>query len=538
MRRSGQRRRVAATLFAVVLAVAGGVLPSAVAPVAADCGTQFPATRIGPHRGFAFEGVIRSVEQVPAQFLDRITMDVTAMLAGDPVAEVVFDLGRGDCSFLQGDRYKVGDRLIVTASAAPVDAEERYLPDALTWRHEWGDTWTFHGVPAADARRFSAPIRAADTRAEILALVAPDALPFGVDPGAWSVALARPGSGIRLLDVAAFRDGFVALGIQETPRGQRKERPDRPVVLQSDTGRRWSQVADPFADVRGPDAVLERLLVFRDELYALGRDRDSLIAWVSSDGRDWSSVLDQPMDDDGPSFEGDEVLFLTGITAAATTDRMVVLGWPAGATATAEQTRVWTTVDGRSWTRATPTGLDSYTSDLVATPGGFAARTCMCASRIERWMLKTSADGVAWTHAGEAPFGTIDLAWDDITGRYLAAVEVTDHFDGEQAAVDASTDGVTWSRLITSPGVTSLPTEVAADGATIVLLGSSGRDKGPTEWTMSSPDSGATWTYAELPRTGRSRCVATTAAGEDGIVAVGGCSGTLAWVAPSGGAAP
>ena len=162
MRGMGRARGVARIVLAAAVgltAVVVGVAPGGVAPAAAECGMQFPDTRIGSHRGFAFDGVIAAIDRLPEQSVARITMDVTEMLAGDPVEQVAFDLGRGSCWFLQVDRYKVGDRLIVTASAPPVDAEERYLPDALTWRYEWGDTWSLHGIPPQEARRFSRPIR-------------------------------------------------------------------------------------------------------------------------------------------------------------------------------------------------------------------------------------------------------------------------------------------------------------------------------------------------------------------------------------------
>ena len=220
--------------------------------------------------------------------------------------------------------------------------------------------------------------------------------------------------------MVAFRDGFVALGTREAKRGQRPADPDRPVVFLSDTGRRWTQVADPFPGVRGPDAYLERLVVFQDQVYALGRNLDSLIAFASADGRRWTKVLEQPMDDRGPTFEGSEARYLSGITTAASDLTLMVIGGPAG-DAYPAGSRVWTTADGRTWTRSTPTGLDAYTTDLVATADGFAVRTCVCASQVERWLIKTSTDGLAWTQAGEAPVGTVSIAWDGVNGRYLAA---------------------------------------------------------------------------------------------------------------------
>ena len=109
---------------------------------------------------------------------------------------------------------------------------------------------------------------------------------------------------------------------------------------------------------------------------------------------------------------------------------------------------------------------------------------------------------------------------------------------GQQAAVEASADGVTWTRLITTPGITSIPTEVTVDGATIVLLGTSGWDERPGRLDAELPGFRRDLDLRRAAPDGPGRLRGHDGAGEDGIVAVGRCSGTLAWVAPSGGAAP
>lgn len=108
-----------ALLLAAGATISGAGSP---APAHAECGMQAPAPDIRGHQGFAFEGIVRSVEgrrEPPEGWLYRVTLDVTEMLAGQPLATVAFDLGRGACWHLQGDRFKAGDRLIVTASAPP-----------------------------------------------------------------------------------------------------------------------------------------------------------------------------------------------------------------------------------------------------------------------------------------------------------------------------------------------------------------------------------------------------------------------------------
>ena len=529
MCRSGRSRPVLSSALAALIAVAAaitGTVPGATPPAAADCGMQAPSRGIAAHRGFAFDGVITAIDlhEVKGEgWLYGITMDVTEMLAGDPVRQVTFDLGSGSCWDLQGDRYKVGDRLIVTASWAPIEPLTidgmRYLPDALTWRYEWGDVWTLHGLPSGWDRLLSPRIRSAATRDAIVALVAPDALPYQVDPGLWRVALERTDASGSLQDVVAWRDGFVALGSRTA--GQGRQRRSEPTIWTSATGNRWDQVPDPFPAAVLAGATVQQLVVFRDALYAVGSRDDELMVWRSADGRRWQGVLAESWATLPPALHG-VVVPIGELQAAATDDRLLILSDLA--VQYVDTRAVWTSTDGTTFTRSTPVGLTPDIGTTIAIDGAFAIS-------YSNWGIRTSADGVTWTDAGTQPPGMTDLAWDAARSRYLAAVAVALPGVGSDAGAEVSPDALAWSPLVDQPGSDGDVIEVAAAGDVLALLGTRGEEATTAVWTMTSHDRGATWTYAELPRTRREACVQKVAIGTIAIVAIGGCGGVLAWVA-------
>ncbi len=514
-----------ALLLAIGSTVSGAGSP---APARADCGMRAPAPGIRGHQGFAFEGLVRSVEgrrEPGVGWLYRVTLDVTEMLAGQPVATVAFDLGTGDCWHLQGDRFKAGDRLIVTASAPPLDGPVAYLPDGLTWRYEWSDRWSFHGLPEQVAVTLSRPIRDASTRDEILALVAPDQLPYRVDRGAWSVTLARPGRDERLIDAVPWGDGFVALGGRTVNRHRGSRERIVPTIWVSTDGEAWDEARAPFPEVTDQASSVRRLVVFDGRLYAVGVIDGELGVWRSDDGTGWSSV-DVRAAPDGtlPPASGRSVV--VGATASA--ERLVVMTGPwrdpeAGGMV------AWTSRDGETWTRSTPEGLDGLVADLSTGPDGFLIRSCLCSGPVERWLLKSSVDGTTWEPAGEAPALSHGVAYDDAAQRYLAAtLDVSERGD-RVAALDESVDGTRWSRTTTAPGADSIQVSVRASGDTVVMLGSRYAPDDRSSFVMVSRDGGTTWTHSMVPGARHAECVDGAVIGTARIVLLGDCGPNLAW---------
>lgn len=140
------------------------------------------------------------------------------------------------------------------------------------------------------AATLSRPIRDASTRDEILALVAPDQLPYRVDRDAWSVTLARPGRDERLMDAVPWGDGFVALGGRMVNRHQGPRERTVPTIWTSADGKAWDEVPRPFPEVTEQASSVRRLLVFDGRLYAVGVIDGELRVWRSDDGSGWTSV--------------------------------------------------------------------------------------------------------------------------------------------------------------------------------------------------------------------------------------------------------
>lgn len=522
-------RRWVVALVAPLMVAAAMLACAPPVPARADCGTQGPSRAIAGHLGFALEGIVSSVEgrDVPIHgWLYRVVVDVSEMLAGEPVDRLAFDLGTGDCWQLQGDRYKVGDRLIVTASGPPTEGEVAYLPDALTWRYEWADRWSFHGLTEQVSATLSRAIREASTRDEILALVAPDRLPYEVAPGAWPVTLARPGTAERLRDVVPWGDGFVALGGRVAHRHEGARERTVPTIWLSATGRHWQRVRSPFPDVVTPDSSVSRLVAFRDRLYAVGMDGHTLRVWRSRDGTRWSPVdIGNGSDASGSTARSGARRAVVGV--AATDERMVILTGPWSGDGGADA--AWTTTGARTWSRSVTDGLGGPVADLVPGPDGFLVRSCRCSRPDERWVLRASVDGVAWTEVGALPPHSYGVAFDDARQRHIAATLEVHEDDRTIGALDASADGVTWSRVVTSPGTETNQVGVAASGDTIVLLASRYAPDDEGSLVMWSRDGGATWALTVLRGARQAECVTKVAVGASAMVAVGGCAGRLAW---------
>lgn len=190
---------------------------------------------------------------------------------------------------------------------------------------------------------------------------------------------------------------------------------------------------------------------------------------------------------------------------------------------------VWTSPDGETWTRSTPEGLDGLVADLSTGPDGFLIRSCLCSGPVERWLLKSSVDGITWEPAGEAPALSYGVAYDAAAERYLAAtLDISDSGD-RIAALDASVDGTSWSRSTTAPGNDSIQVSVTASRDTIVMLGSRYAPGDRGSFVMVSRDGGTTWTYSLVPGARRAECVDAAVTGTSRIVLLGECGPNLAW---------
>lgn len=449
-------------------------------------------------------------------------------LRGDARERLVFDAEpEGDCTWLQGERYNVGDRLIVSASAAPTEPgagepDVRWFDRVLTWRHEWTDHWTLHGLLPQDAEALSRDILAASTRDAILMLVAPERLPFAIDATGWQVA--EPGrERDTLLDAVPWRDGYIALGQRVAARGGRAT----PAIWRSGDGHRWQRLRGALSRTLLDGARPVELVAFQDRLFLLGADGGTLVAWRSADGERWERILEEPYRDDPPVMDGRTLLPIGSITAAADDDRLVVIVHNDTLPDQADRRVAWTSTDGTSFTRSDTIGLPRSPGRLTATSDRFLMP-------YSDGSVLASDDGVTWTAAGQLPAGWVDLASDRERGALLATVNTgmtSDHsvpapgpIRGEVAS---SVDGNHWSPSIQGPGESGWVDSIEAKGGRIAALG----DLQGRTWVLTSIDAGATWTYGELPGVARDGCVVDVVVGTRSTVVIGGCGGPLAWVA-------
>ena len=181
-----------------------------------------------------------------------------------------------------------------------------------------------------------------------LVAVGDDKAWYSVDGSDWSLAavpqlpaeiLARSGSG-RLIGVTGAGNDLVAWGLAEAPLADNgDEHLVTPLLWASHDGRTWATVADPEMDsvtavTGGPHGFV-----------ATGQAGSEPAVWLSADGEAWERVGDD-------AFTSPDRLDLNA--AAATSAGYVVIGTDGQCVwypCAAQDIVIWTSRDGRSWSR-------------------------------------------------------------------------------------------------------------------------------------------------------------------------------------------
>lgn len=236
---------------------------------------------------------------------------------------------------------------------------------------------------------------------------------------------------------------------------------------------RWERL-DPPA-MGGPlTQSMARIVAGGPGLIAIGRDavgvdgaETSMAAvWTSSDGRSWTK---HRLLDGVPAGDSSEA-----IGAVAGPAGVVVWG---GVCCTIEDRAMWFSPDGAGWERTVlAAGLQETTFlDIATGPVGFVAGGVSRAGDPndpdEAAELWTSPDGRTWTEidpvAAELGAGSIsDVTW---TGRAWFAVGKQASGDSWDAAVWTSPDGTDWERVaVADPAITGPDEE---EFGRILLLG-------------------------------------------------------------------
>lgn len=303
--------------------------------------------------------------------------------------------------------------------------------------------------------------------------------------------------------------------LARTPRPTSTRTPARPATAS------WSSLGN-LASVFGSDLIASIAAVPRGGFVAIGQDTDTLagLVWTSADGISW---------DPAPQIAG---VFGDGVlTDVVPGGRgLVTVGWDA-TVGGGPQRAVWTSVDGKTWTRSTdPSATIGSDSTLTLTQGPSGL--------------------IAWSPSGRAWFSRDGTTWRKTTiGRSgIADVAVG---DGLLVAVGAES-GTPW--IATSKGAAANPqwtsaglgtasadatrigAESAADGTLLVWVGT----------TRYAAGADGTWRAAGDGKLPAPLGPANVGSGASGFLAVSGVAangdggrawtwdGSGAWTAVSG----
>ena len=301
----------------------------------------------------------------------------------------------------------------------------------------------------------------------------PSELPNDLDDGREQV----------MLDVAAFGDGFVAVG-RETLRAD-----VHAFMLRSTDGLAWE--SDPGDHVRFAGADIGSLVAAGNRLFAVGSamtdDRGGVRAavWASDDGRTWRPAT-------GPFDEA------YASSLAAKSDGLLMVGW----SARDNQAMAWSSSDGLAWESQpmdlpVPVAVAQF-GELAAVGDGWIAVGAISAGADAPAapVVWRSADGVSWTcHELDAGGFSHSHAWElyQSGGRWLVIGDAADGCGFGASCVGysiawASTDGASWSEGILEPepivfGGTAYD---GADGGFLGVHGGTWLSMDGREWTRVS----------------------------------------------------
>jgi len=267
-------------------------------------------------------------------------------------------------------------------------------------------------IPAGPVAAQS-PSGSPDSSAATPPVVGPDGMDGPPDPSigpAWRPALDRP---LQVLhaQVVTCAEGFTAMAF-----GHDERRHGRALVWTSLDGERWTPGDELRPRVDRIDRwSVQRLVVLRDGLYAIGGDGRALAVWRSADcGASWQRLQD-------PAFAlGRDAIGVGGLDAAATGSRILVMGRQGGEGIPSRRW-AWTMEADGAWRRipgaldgVADWGLDSDGMSFVA-----AGPDVVLDSTSSSVQLVTSSDAQTWTEAGPLPDTSVPAVPDPVGGRLL-----------------------------------------------------------------------------------------------------------------------
>jgi len=252
------------------------------------------------------------------------------------------------------------------------------------------------------------------------------------------------------------------------------------------------------------------------------------LAWTSIDGTTWERIAGQPGFEHG-AMQG--VAWSRGV--------LVAVGYDDSDPAGAITTRVWSSIDGSTWTVVPKTTIpaDTRLTRVLGTPAGFLASGIEVADDgIERGVVRRSDDGAAWVRAVDpAAFDARLFAIFGIGDELVAIGEKRgDYLRINPPVLWRSGDGSRWESIPLADDafgrdVASLAA-IVAGGPGYIAVGTvidtlSPQD--PTATQVWPPTDGAIWTSPDLRIWTRVEPARELFGGEDNqaissVVAIGG----------------
>lgn len=403
------------------------------------------------------------------------------------------------------------------------------------WTSPDGRRWTAEEAPVAER-----DATVATDGATVVVVAGGNRLWLRRAGGGWvdvgTEAALFPGGGAKssITDVIRSGDGFVASGYDGA--GQ--------AIWYSPDGRTWERRKS--AEASFTNGHIDALTSFGADVVGVGTARhpsrtDAQVAavWRSADaGTTWARI-----DEANPGFfvRGSTQMF--AVTAGGSGLVAVGLSWEGTIDAQA-----WSSVDGRSWRRASEPAAwsgpgDQYLNGVCALPaGGFLALGAVVdRGESDPWAW-VSPDGVAWERVSldgalglTGPGGQHGNQCASTSAGVLVAGGTTGP-GGMDGRLWATADGRTWevragAGTVTAPGRDGL-SRIAADGDRVVVTGYDGDDM----TTFTSSDGGRTWRrWAPAGFGGPGSQWATNAvlAGDEVLVASRDETSTTIWIGPA-----
>lgn len=293
--------------------------------------------------------------------------------------------------------------------------------------------------------------------------------------------------GHSLNDLVVGGEGLVAVGMGGA---------NGPGIWTSTDGLDWDMARPPDLPKEDVNGNLSAITAGGPGFVAVGGDiaRDGTTAtklvaavWTSPDGRTWSRVPHTS------EFEGSDNTFMWDVTASD--DLIVAVGSDLGA----ERAAVWNSSDGLAWVRVTPEAPVFQDASMLSVTwfgAEFVAVGQVCEGRPCRAAVWVSADGQTWTRSL-------------IDDTHLSAVATWDQgLIALGSHVWTSADASTWTRLPTPDDEPvlgdSLFIDVVDVGAGVLVVGGASAPVGdqndpngageqftPVAWFTAD---GATWT--------------------------------------------